>query len=98
MPSPPAYHLVDPEPHPQRYSILLYWNVPRPDIPFCSNDHLGDITAGFTIGCDCHDGINRRWWRSCYAFVSRLLSAVSEADDSLVGALSDYVSFLICLE
>lgn len=73
MPSSPAYHLVDPKPYTQRYSILIYWNVPRPDIPFGSNDHLRDITAGFTIGCDRHDGINRWWWRSCYAFVSHLL-------------------------
>jgi len=72
MPSSPAYHLVDTKPHPQRYSILLHWNVPRTDIPFGSDDHLRDITSRFTIGCDCHDGIDWRWWRGCYAFVSRL--------------------------
>jgi hypothetical protein len=72
MPSPPAYHLVNPKPHPQRYSILIYRNVPGPDIPFGSNDHFRDITARPTVGGDCHDGIDWRRWRSCYAFVSYL--------------------------
>jgi hypothetical protein len=94
MPSPPAYHLVDPKPHPQRYSILLYRNVPWPDLPIGSNDHFRDIAARSAIGCDCYDGLDWRWRRSCYAFVSPLekLLLGTVADRSLVGALSDYVS------
>jgi hypothetical protein len=76
MPSPPVDHLVNPKPHPQRYSIFLYRNVPRPDIPFGSNDHFRDITARPTIGCDRYDGIDWRWWRGCYAFVSCLTVSV----------------------
>jgi hypothetical protein len=97
MPSPPAYHLANPKPHPQRYSIFLYRNVPRPDIPFGSNDHFRDITARPTIGCDRYDGIDWRWWRGCYAFVSHLTVSCGRADDSLVGALSDYVSVTMWL-
>jgi hypothetical protein len=97
MPSPPAYHLVNPKPHPQRYSILLYRNVPRPDIPFRSDDHLRDITIRSTIGGDSYDGIDRRRWRGCYAFVSFLTVSCGGADDSLVGALSDYVSVTMWL-
>jgi hypothetical protein len=72
MPSPSANYLVNPKPHPQRYSILIYRNVPRPDLPFGSDDHLRDITARPTVGGDRHDGINWGWWRGCYAFVSHL--------------------------
>ena len=76
MPSPPAYHLVNPKPYPQRYSILLYRNVFRPDLSFGSHDHFRDITIRSAVGGDCNDGINRGRWRSSYAFVSHLTVSV----------------------
>lgn len=70
MPSSSIINLVNPKPHAQRHSIFFYRDVPRPNLPFGSNDHFRDITARSPAWRDSYDGFDRGRWRGCYAFVS----------------------------